>query len=60
MANDLPVLEFDAIVVGGGGGVAQNMGTQQKKFIEPMRECIELLTMMAKGVQPVYQFAFMI
>jgi len=37
------------LVVGGGGGVAQNMGLQQKKFIEPMRECIEILNMCARG-----------
>jgi alkanesulfonate monooxygenase SsuD/methylene tetrahydromethanopterin reductase-like flavin-dependent oxidoreductase (luciferase family) len=38
-----------AIVVGGGGGVAQNIGQRPKQVIRPMRECIEILTMMANG-----------
>lgn len=37
------------IVVGGGGGVAQNINTQQKQIIQPVRECIEILNMAANG-----------
>ncbi|MBT8422830.1 MAG: LLM class flavin-dependent oxidoreductase [Gammaproteobacteria bacterium] len=38
-----------AIVVGGGGGVAENIGQRPKQVIQPMRECIEILNMMAAG-----------
>jgi 5,10-methylenetetrahydromethanopterin reductase len=37
------------IVVGGGGGVAENMGQRPKQVIQPMRECIEILNMAARG-----------
>ncbi len=38
-----------AIVVGGGGGVAENIGQRPKTVLQPMRECIEILNMMAAG-----------
>lgn len=38
------------IVVGGGGGVAENIGNRPKKMIKPMRECIEILEMAAAGM----------
>lgn len=38
-----------AIVVGGGGGVAENIHRRPKQVIQPMRECIEILNMMANG-----------
>lgn len=37
------------IVVGGGGGVAENMHQRPKQMIQPMRECIEILNMAAAG-----------
>jgi 5,10-methylenetetrahydromethanopterin reductase len=42
------------IVVGGGGGVAENMGERPKKILQPMRECIEILNMAASGVAGKY------
>jgi alkanesulfonate monooxygenase SsuD/methylene tetrahydromethanopterin reductase-like flavin-dependent oxidoreductase (luciferase family) len=37
------------IVVGGCGGVAENIGQRPKQVLQPMRECIEILNMMAAG-----------
>jgi alkanesulfonate monooxygenase SsuD/methylene tetrahydromethanopterin reductase-like flavin-dependent oxidoreductase (luciferase family) len=37
------------IVVGGGGGVAENIHQRPSQVIAPMRECIEILNMMANG-----------
>jgi 5,10-methylenetetrahydromethanopterin reductase len=37
------------IVVGGGGGVAENLGHRPKRVIQPMREAIEILNMAARG-----------
>jgi alkanesulfonate monooxygenase SsuD/methylene tetrahydromethanopterin reductase-like flavin-dependent oxidoreductase (luciferase family) len=44
-----------AIVVGGGGGVAENIGQLKKTIIKPMRECIEILNMMADGTAGEYK-----
>jgi alkanesulfonate monooxygenase SsuD/methylene tetrahydromethanopterin reductase-like flavin-dependent oxidoreductase (luciferase family) len=44
-----------AIVVGGGGGVAENIGKLKKTIIKPMRECIEILNMMADGTAGEYK-----
>jgi 5,10-methylenetetrahydromethanopterin reductase len=37
------------IVVGGGGGVAENIGNRPGRVIQPMRETIEILNMAARG-----------
>jgi 5,10-methylenetetrahydromethanopterin reductase len=37
------------IVVGGGGGVAENMHQRPKQMIQPMRECIDILNLAARG-----------
>jgi 5,10-methylenetetrahydromethanopterin reductase len=37
------------IVVGGGGGVAENIHQRPSRMIQPMRECIEILNMAARG-----------
>jgi alkanesulfonate monooxygenase SsuD/methylene tetrahydromethanopterin reductase-like flavin-dependent oxidoreductase (luciferase family) len=47
-----------AIVVGGGGGVAENIGQLKKTVIKPMRECIEILNMMADGCAGAYEGEF--
>lgn len=47
-----------AIVVGGGGGVAENIGKLRKTVIKPMRECIEILNMMADGSAGEYKGEF--
>jgi len=47
-----------AIVVGGGGGVAENIGQRPKTVIQPMRECIEILNMMAAGETGKYEGDF--
>jgi alkanesulfonate monooxygenase SsuD/methylene tetrahydromethanopterin reductase-like flavin-dependent oxidoreductase (luciferase family) len=41
-------------VVGGGGGVAENINNRPKKMIRPMRECIEILEMAAGGASGGY------
>ena len=47
-----------SIVVGGGGGVAENIGQLRKTVIKPMRECIEILNMMAAGSAGEYKGEF--
>jgi alkanesulfonate monooxygenase SsuD/methylene tetrahydromethanopterin reductase-like flavin-dependent oxidoreductase (luciferase family) len=47
-----------AIVVGAGGGVAENIGQLRKTIIKPMRECIEILNMMADGTAGAYKGEF--
>jgi len=47
-----------AIVVGGGGGVAENIGQRPRQVIQPMRECIEILNMMAAGTAGKYDGEF--
>lgn len=47
-----------AIVVGGGGGVAENIHQRPKQVIQPMRECIEILNMMADGEAGSYEGEF--
>jgi 5,10-methylenetetrahydromethanopterin reductase len=37
------------IVVGGGGGVAENMGQRPSRVVDPVRECIEILNLAARG-----------
>ena len=44
-----------AIVVGGGGGVAENMHARPPQVVQPMRECIEILNMMARGEAGAYE-----
>jgi alkanesulfonate monooxygenase SsuD/methylene tetrahydromethanopterin reductase-like flavin-dependent oxidoreductase (luciferase family) len=46
------------IVVGAGGGVAENIGQLKKTVIQPMRECIEILNMMADGTAGEYKGEF--
>jgi 5,10-methylenetetrahydromethanopterin reductase len=43
------------IVVGGGGGVAENIGERPNRVLKPMRECIEILEMMAAGATGSYE-----
>ena len=37
------------IVVGGGGGVAENMGQKPRRMVRAVRECLEILDMAAAG-----------
>ncbi len=47
-----------AIVVGGGGGVAENIHRRPRQVLKPMRECIEILQMMAAGAAGRYDGEF--